>query len=1244
MATQNGRPSDRRFVEHISLRVPWHDAGWDGTVCRDPHGNGSCVLLKSIGEQRDDRREQQLAGRLIADLRESDRPPCVVERATFMSPHDLTVTKAHPFAYNKALSGLRPTPVALPAYSAHAIPYRWMLREQLGDVLAQRDVAYHQELEDEVDRLMGGKRPSTWVMHGHNQEALFAEFFSAVRADESLAFFYAKHSPLSDDPRRVLVGAARVTGVELPGRYATDGPEQFPTSLWETVIRHSLRPDRRDGVLLPYQAILAAADEDPALDITDAIAFAPDTAWESFSYVTEHVSHDAAIEALVAIERAGRSANQLVGGLPPAAFEWIDTQLNRLWRLRGPCPGLGSALCAFGVERGTLLARALVSHIREGDDPWPAVDAALTDPARFGGDVASLATPSLRAKWARLPQPRRRLLQLLSRFDLTPEQAERFYLQQAAVDESALLANPFLLYEDDRAAPDPVGVAVVDRGVFPEEPVASAHPLPAPSAMADPLDPRRVRALLVDTLEQATDDGHTLLPERELVSAIRERPLTRPCPLDLDALAAFDLSAAAMRDAAAPGPLVAAQLADGTDALQLARLAETRRIIRRQVEQRLKAPRHAGVPDFAQLLDDELGALPDSLEDRALEQKARHEKTEALGELFASRVSVLVGPAGTGKTTVLKVLCHAPEVHRGGVLLLAPTGKARVQLTTKVERDAQTIAQFLLRGNRYDPTTGRYRATGDSASRVKGFKTVVLDEASMLTEEQLAATLDALAGVERLILVGDHRQLPPIGAGRPFVDVVTRLAPDGIEQRFPRVAAGYAEFTVLRRQAGTDRDDLRLAAWFGGAGLPADADEVWQRLRDGTAMPTLRAVPWRRGELEQSVLELLQQELHLPAEDTAAAFETSYGGSRVGDRVYFNWGEGGAGEGAERWQLLSPVRARGWGTVEINRALKRRFRGGALEAALRPPHERWVAKPIGPERIVYGDKVINLINRRVSDKNVWPQPGALGFIANGEIGVVVGQVRSRKVTWTPNKTEVEFSSQPGFKYTFRDWGDADAPLELAWAITVHKAQGSEFELTILVLPERTAGLSRELLYTALTRQRQRIVLLHEGPLDGLIDLAAPGSSETARRLTNLFADPAPVQVAGAVLEDRLVHRTRGGVLVRSKSEVIIADLLTALDVDWTYEEPFVGDNGTVRRPDFTVRTDAGATYLWEHLGMLDDPVYQARWQAKLAWYAMNGVRPFEDGGGTRASLIVTDEVGGADSARWEKTARQTLCL
>ena len=85
----------------------------------------------------------------------------------------------------------------------------------------------------------------------------------------------------------------------------------------------------------------------------------------------------------------------------------------------------------------------------------------------------------------------------------------------------------------------------------------------------------------------------------------------------------------------------------------------------------------------------------------------------------------------------------------------------------------------------------------------------------------------ALCGVHRLILIGDHRQLPPIGAGRPFVDLVRRVAPTDVEKWFPCVGAGYAELTIRRRQKGEQREDRQLADWFSGNELPLGEDEVF---------------------------------------------------------------------------------------------------------------------------------------------------------------------------------------------------------------------------------------------------------------------------------------------------------------------------------------------------------------------------------------------------------------------------------
>jgi hypothetical protein len=150
--------------------------------------------------------------------------------------------------------------------------------------------------------------------------------------------------------------------------------------------------------------------------------------------------------------------------------------------------------------------------------------------------------------------------------------------------------------------------------------------------------------------------------------------------------------------------------------------------------------------------------------------------------------------------------------------------------------------------------------TGNAASRP-----VIIDEASMLTEDQLAATLDAIetTAVERLILVGDPRQLPPIGVGRPFVDIV-RFLKDSVAATSSSKPYAYAELKIVRRQTeqgapATDakvaRDDIVLSRWFAGEAADPGADEVWDRLVAGKAVG-VRALKWESdADLQVNLLD-----------------------------------------------------------------------------------------------------------------------------------------------------------------------------------------------------------------------------------------------------------------------------------------------------------------------------------------------------------------------------------------------------
>ena len=83
-------------LRHISIRVPWHDNGWNGTVCKEPRLNGACLKLPRIAENRNDSAEDAVAGQSIENLEQSQWPACVSERAMFMSPFEYTRLASHP--------------------------------------------------------------------------------------------------------------------------------------------------------------------------------------------------------------------------------------------------------------------------------------------------------------------------------------------------------------------------------------------------------------------------------------------------------------------------------------------------------------------------------------------------------------------------------------------------------------------------------------------------------------------------------------------------------------------------------------------------------------------------------------------------------------------------------------------------------------------------------------------------------------------------------------------------------------------------------------------------------------------------------------------------------------------------------------------------------------------------------------------------------------------------------------------
>lgn len=1253
-------------VKHLTIRVPWHDSGWKGTFCQACTANTSCTVLPRIATGRDDTFEELHAGESIESLDRSQHPPCVDEHGTFMAKFPLSMQKKHPYSDSAKITHghFADTPYTIRPYSVAGIPFRWMLREQVegnkkwgvSSLKEALQLGYQAEREPDLTVNKGwDKDKKTWVQEGTNQRIILDTFFSVAKPDESLVFFYAKRTPMAEDARRVIIGVGRVKSVSAPIEYHyLDGQkpkDSISGYLWERNIEHSIRPTGSDGFLLPYQQLLQAAEADESIDLAACTAFAPDEYFGSYSYGTEHLAHDGAISSLLAIEKAIKTMRQHMANESWGEYlAWIDAELNRLWQVRGAFPGLGAALNAFGFPHGNLLAWYLASQGDEKFDPWAALADVLNTPERLPSYLRDGIGDTIRKKWEKLPQERRALLMLLARFNLTDAQALRWYQpterEKAGIDlsDTAILANPYLVYEDDRLQADPVAFEIVDRGVFPPESLRTTFPLPEPSLVREAIDERRVRAAMILTLEEAAQtEGHTYLMATWVVQRLRRRALQPDCPLDMDTLSI-------MEECLTP-KIESIQVKDGLLAFQLDRYVETSTLIRSKIRKRKSRKANPGEHNWAALVDAAIDVTKDKVAPKKApsvrDLAARKEKSAALEVLYKSGVSVLMGAAGTGKSTLLKALCSIECVKNNGILLLAPTGKARVRLeqTSGMTGQGKTVAQFLNGLDRYDGKTGRYYVN-EGADRSAVHATVIIDECSMLTEEQLAGLLDAVESVDRLVLVGDPKQLPPIGAGRPYVDIVNFLKPENVESMRTRVASCFAELTVTMRQdaeEGIGRDDVLLAQAFSGRPLDAGADEIWQTLTSGKSNH-VKLVRWNKPEqLQQLLLDELKTELKLKSITDEVTFEESLGGVHSefdgGDTVFFNTqykDRPGASKKAEAWQILSPIKQYQAGVTAINRALQQQFRKSFLKMAAQTGWAKKIPSPAGPEGIIYGDKVINVINK--SGRETYPDKDD-AYVANGDIGIVTGHRKTKAKNWFPYEIEVELASQPGISFKYKPWEfdsqESTPPLELAYALTVHKTQGSEFGKTFVVIPNPCRNLTREMLYTALTRQKDKIVILHQGEFRDLLHFTQEAASEINRRMTNLFAPSAPVEIKvrnkSVFLDEKLIYLTENGDLVRSKSEWIIADKLKAAGIKYQYEQPLVLD-GMERLPDFTIRDDdSGMVWYWEHNGMLSDDEYKARWKRKEAAYHRAKILPLplpekdDDRSGT---LLVTEEQEG----------------
>ena len=1226
---------------HLTLRVPWHDRRWDGCVCDEPVRNAFCVALDRIREERVDPMEDKNKSKHFSELSQKELPPCKAESGFFMSSRPWSREFDHPYRENKKCESthgcLKRTPVSVPEYSAFAVPFAWMLRKN--------QKALDDSLPTPLPPDENAPFPTPWIFGRARQEAISELMFDKLTEEKSLVFFYTKEGhPIGDNIPRLVVGIGRITRKGSLLRYESNESTTYP--LWDRIIRHSIRYDGHDGFLLPYHDYLETTgdlEEDLRRhELLSEIAVTVDQGhMREFSHAAELATPGTALSVLTRCLKSVRLIREhgIAKGPWEKREEWLNTQIADAWRDRGAFPGTGAVLEALGMRLGTSLFYELLSSgaLESNDNPWPIIDEVLRRKKRppqtaYEGDIEAISST-----WEGLSDERRTLLQLLSRFDLSPDQARRWFRSEERVkathlniSDREILENPYRIVETDLGDRDsiPVSIGMIDRGLMPDSSIAARHPVPSPSHVASALDKRRVRGALVTVLNSAAELGDSLLSVSEVIEQLPKVDLNQPCNVGMDWLNANkDFLSEVVEVVDVTGKL--GETEKQIPSIQLVDLKrqedKLRKILRARVESKIIAP----VEDWPTLLQKSItgtGAKFDETNPRHTD--ALHEQAEALARITSRKLTVLTGKAGTGKTSVLGALLLCNDIVKDGVLFLAPTGKARVRLGKATKAEAMTVAQFLNHLGRYDPIRQKPLLTGGDKYRRE--KTVVIDEASMLTMDTLVALLEALdlAHTQRIILVGDPNQLPPIGVGRPFADLVASLE-DALSSEDPairEIGSAIARLTVeVRAVAGAPSDTLRLASWFTRGQQTADADRVLSDLEFGMPFNDLEMCFWETPEeLRDKLMEQFNKHLGIRDEKDIDGFNTALGFDS-NNRIPFD-----APEGSENFQILSPVRMHPHGVREINRWVQRTFRADKLKNAR---EHRGII--LGDEEIVVSDKVIHLENQY---RGAYDGHSKLSiYLANGEIGIACSSAS--------NWLNVVFSGRKGIRvgYSAKDFPEGRGPLELAYALTVHKAQGSEFARVFVIIPRKSRPLSRELVYTALTRSRERLILLMEGEdISSLYDLSKPEESETARRNTNLFVGAVREQTDSVPYAEHLIHRTEKGHMVRSKSELVIANIIYHIEglQDYEYEREYEGTAvpGKVR-PDFSWATPAGDLIIWEHLGMLSRDDYRRGWEWKKDWYEKNGFKVGEN-------LFSTQEnaEGSLDSREITLTANAILKL
>lgn len=1179
------------MVTHVSARLAWHDDGWNGHICKKPAENTYCVGAHSypgqmIAERRDLQWEKTNAGDPIHTHAET--PPCIYSANAFGGTN-VTAFADPPEFFKDETQTLK---WDLPASSVSVWPYEAMYGDEM-------------------------RKPEGVYDYDKRRERAKA-FFDQLSAGKSLIFYYTNYSnPFSEDEakRYVLIGLSRLKriGDELIYKGCSDRVRQkFGGGfVWQRVLTSNY-PD--EGLRLPYHLYRDRPE------LISQFVLSPENP-RTCKFGSRHLSDDDALglveQFLVAV-----NALQTIGDKSEnweVRKRWLQDLVAELWTSRGLYPGLPRILRALKFDGAITFFKCEVLAQREKEAFKAIFEIVEGKRSTLPGLTLTEAERARIAReWKLQKNDERRLLKdIFPRIDLHESQTEKILSHKR--DENGVHSslseigeNPYIISEQ-YVGGDPDDVIPwgrIDRAA-----------LPSPQLGGDNLvelnDAKRLRALAVQCLRR--EGTHAFLPAGYLLTLINRRVEVLP-----------DYKRHSFNeqywevDEEFLGEALQLRTEDEQLYVYLKSNYDDERFIEKTLQFFLSGPDiELKRPSTDKTWTEDLFDKDSALAQKAAKQygAAIKGQVKACKRVFVRPLTVLAGAAGTGKTTVIRSIVKAiKRVHGTGtsVIALAPTGKATDRIREILGKDSAlkgnvetaTIHSFLAKRGWLNPNMTIKRLGG----RVeRGFSTYVIDESSMLDLTLAASLLRAINrdSIQRMIFVGDPSQLPPIGCGKVFADII-----DYLEKSEPQSIATLQDNLRLLENVTENKGTgiLRLASGYvrqsmaevkDEAGHLAFEETLQQVQAGGDVDQDLRILYWNNAEELPSLL----------IEQMTADMEESTGQKENALRRFELW-KRAFKDRADTIQVLTPYRGELFGIDAINSAIQKHVSQHMLDR-------------VGSiDGITLFDKVIQTRNRPRSNMayayNKSTKKPERIEVYNGEIGFVKPHGFDGKKIWSDHfwlkHFQVVFSRKENYWVSYggdlgrgenNRWIPKQAVednLELAYAISVHKAQGSEFEPTYVIVPKNKATLlSPELFYTALTRATRHCTLMIEQDISALVDMRRRERSHLLKINSSLFefrAAPTPLIELAPYYEDRKIHEALVGCMVRSKSEVIIANLLTKSEIEFDYELPLFAKDGTFYLPDFTIKW-RGKTYYWEHLGLLDQTEYKRKWDQKKKWYQKN---------------------------------------